>query len=127
MGQTRANIAPADQHNTLIRLFQSLQFAHDRANMLRGGNKEYFIAGFHNRRTLRANRTIVAENSGHTRIDMRHMLPHGGQRIPYQRTTVIGFYYGEADFPFGEVHDLKRARIFDQAVNIVDDQLFRGD
>ena len=76
--------------------------------MLRCGNEEYFIAGFHNRRTLWANRTIVAENSGHTRIDMRHMLPHGGQRIPYQRTTVIGFYYGEADFPFGEVHDLQQ-------------------
>jgi hypothetical protein len=55
MGQTRADIAAADQHNALIRLFQTLQFAHDRANMLRGGNKEDFIAGFDNRRTLRAN------------------------------------------------------------------------
>ncbi len=78
MGQTRANIAPADQHNTLIRLFQSLQFAHDRANMLRGGNKEDFISGLDNRRTLRADGAIVAENGGHARIDMRHMLPHSG-------------------------------------------------
>ena len=95
--------------------------------MLRGGNKEDFIAGLDNRRTLWANGAIVAENSGHARIDMRHMLTHGGQCITHQRTTVIGFHHGEADFPFREVHDLQRAGIFYQAVNIVDDQLFRSD
>ena len=95
--------------------------------MLRGGNKEDFIAGLDNRRTLWADGAIVAENGGHARIDMRHMLTHGGQRIPHQRTTVIGFHHGEADFTFGEVHDLQRAGIFYQAMNIVDDQLFRSD
>ena len=65
MGQTCANITAADQHNTLIRFFQSLQFAHDRADMLRGGNKEDFIPGLDNGRTLRADGAIVAENGGH--------------------------------------------------------------
>jgi hypothetical protein len=49
------------------------------------------------------------------------------KRITHQRTAVIGFNDSQADFTFGKIHDLQRARIFNQAVNAVDNQLFWRD
>nr|VUD28812.1 Uncharacterised protein [Raoultella sp. NCTC 9187] len=127
MGQTRTDISAANQHDALVGFLQALQLAHHGTNMLRCGNKEYFIAGFNNGRTLGANRAIVAENSRHTGVDMRHVFTHCRERVAYQRTTVVGFNNRQTYFPFGKVYDLQRAWILNQAVNIVDNKLFRRD
>ena len=70
---------------------------------------------------LRANRSIVAENCRNARVDVRHMFAHRGKRITDQRAAIISLHNGQAYFSFGEVHYLQRARIFDQAVDIIDD------
>lgn len=44
--ETRADVAAADQHNALVGFLQTLEFAHYRANMLRCGDKEDFVASF---------------------------------------------------------------------------------
>lgn len=69
----------------------------------------------------------MAENGCNAGINMRHMLTHGGERITDQWTAVIGLNDRRAHFTFGEVHHLQRTGIFDQAVDIVDNQLFWSD
>ncbi len=71
-----ADITAADQHDAFIRLFKALKFAHYGADMLRCGDKKDFIACFHNGRSLRPDRPIVAKNSGYAGVDMRHMFAH---------------------------------------------------
>ncbi|SAG50226.1 Uncharacterised protein [Enterobacter kobei] len=95
--------------------------------MLRGSNKEDLIASFDNGRALRADRSVVTENGGDARINMGHMFAHGGQRVANQWPTVISLNYSQTDFPFGKVHHLQCPWIFDQAIDIVDNQLFRRD
>lgn len=77
MGQTRANIAPP---TSIIRLygFSSRCSSLMTARICCEAAMKDFISGLDNRRALRADGAIVAENGGHARIDMRHMLPHSG-------------------------------------------------
>lgn len=43
--QPGADITAADQHDAFVGLFKTLQLAHYRADILRGGDKEDFISG----------------------------------------------------------------------------------
>ena len=124
--QTCANITAANQHNTFIRFFETLKFTHHRTDMLRSRNKEDFIPGFDNGGPLRTNRSVVTENRRNTRIDMWHMLAHCRQGITNQRAAVISLHNRQAYFSFRKVHNLQRARVLNQTINTVDNQLFRG-
>ena len=76
MRQTCPDVTAANQHDALVRLFEALQFAHHRTNVLGSGNKEDFVARFDNGGALWADRSVVTENRRNAGIDMRHMLPH---------------------------------------------------
>ena len=58
---------------------------------------------------------------------MRHVLAHGGKRITDQWSAIIGLNHCQAHFALGKVHHLQGTRIFDQAIDIVDNQLFWRD
>ncbi|MNE92967.1 hypothetical protein D3C80_1907550 [compost metagenome] len=69
----------------------------------------------------------MAENSRHASIDMWHMLTHGRQSIPHQWAAIIGLHRGDADLAIGKVHHLQGARVFDQLIDVIDNQLLRRD
>ena len=66
----------------------------------------------------------MTEDRGDTGINMRHMFAHGGKRVANQWATIIGFDHCKTDFTFREIHHLQCARVFNQSVDAVDNQLF---
>ena len=103
------------------------QFTHDGADIFSGSEKEHLIAWLDDRFAVRAHTTATPIHGGNARLDARNVFGQIRKGLAHQETT---FHSPNADEPhaaISEIDHLECARMFDQALNIFRDQLFRAD
>jgi len=95
--------------------------------MLGRGEQEDFVARLDDRVAFRENRLVVTEDGGDAGIHVgRQMLAHLLDRLADQHAAFVGAHGDQGDPPLGEIEHLQGFRKFDQAADVVGDDLFRA-
>ena len=104
-----------------------MQFGHHGADVTGGGDEEHLVIRFDDGGALGADGAALAEDGGHPGLDVRHVIPQGGEGIAHQRAAVVGLDGHQTHLATSKVNYLQRARILDEATHIVGHQLLGGD
>ena len=126
--QVGADVAAPGENDAADRVVEGPHFLHDRLHVARGGEEE-------DRVVFLDDRIAVGHDEGAVAIDRRdpgvaacgHVMAQFVQLLAYQATAGIGPCGDQLGPSVGEVEDLAGAGVFDQAGDMLGDQLLGAD
>jgi hypothetical protein len=127
LGQAPSDVATAAHHDSLVGLFQLPQLRRHRADVLLRGHEEDLVLGLNHGIAVGADRAIAPEDGRNAGLDARHVGADLAQLVTDQRPSVVGLDPDQRHQPVGEVQDLQRARMLDQALDLAGDDRLRRD
>ena len=126
-GEPGADVATAREDEALVGLFQPLQFAHDGADMGRGGDEEDLVVGLDDGVARRLQGPILAVDGRDPGLDLGHVIVEGAQGMANQGATLAGLDRHQSHPPVGEIQHLEAAGVLQQPQNVLGDELLRTD
>ena len=127
VGQPQADVAAAGDHDAPRGRLLAAQFLHDDADIFARGQKKYLIAVLDDRRALGLDALAGPINGRNACVGGRDVLAQGAQGLAHQGSALQGANADQAHPAIGEIQNLQRAGVADQARHIFGHQLFRTD
>ena len=125
--EPQADVAAARDHDALHRVLDAAQLAHDLAHVLGGGDEEHLVVVLDHRVALGRDAAAVAVDRDDARVDVRQVLAQGAQLLADQRAAADRLDPDQPHAAVGEVEHLQRARVADQPLDVLGDQLLGAD
>src|SRR6185437_7654830 len=103
------------------------ELAHHAPQVGARSEEEDFVALVDDGVALGANAAPRAVNRDDARIRLRQVLANLAQRAPDERPALLRAYADERDFAVRELQHLKRARMTNQSLDVLRDELLGAD